>query len=285
MQALANIKPVDYLIIGNLTQDLTPQGYVLGGTAAYAALTAKALGLRVGLVTSCAAGLLLPELEGIQIVRYPSEYTTTFENLYTSSGRVQYLHKTAQLLTTGVTPECWKAAPIVHLGPVANEVAPALVESFPHSMVGLTLQGWLRGRGNDGRVSYNAWPQAYKTLKKVKAAVLSIEDVENNEHRIEELQAASSVLAVTEGAAGARVFWRGDQRRFRSPRVKEIDPVGAGDIFATAFFYRLHQTQDPWEAASFAVKLAATSVTRRGLQGIPTSSEVEACMVEIISRV
>lgn len=46
-------QPVDYLVIGHVTQDLTPSGPVLGGTAAYAALTARAMGLRVGVVTAC----------------------------------------------------------------------------------------------------------------------------------------------------------------------------------------------------------------------------------------
>jgi sugar/nucleoside kinase (ribokinase family) len=62
-----------------------------------------------------------------------------------------------------------------------------------------------------------------------------------------------------------------------------VDATGAGDIFAAAFFARLHQTRDPWEAARFATNLASHSVTRVGLSGIPTREEVEGCLMEVLS--
>jgi len=69
----------------------------------------------------------------------------------------------------------------------------------------------------------------------------------------------------------------------RPPQVQELDATGAGDIFAAAFFARFHQTRDPWEAARFAVNLAAHSVTRPGLSGIPTRTEIEHCKMEVLS--
>jgi sugar/nucleoside kinase (ribokinase family) len=61
-----------------------------------------------------------------------------------------------------------------------------------------------------------------------------------------------------------------------------VDATGAGDIFAAAFFIRLFKTRDPWEAARFATLIASRSVTRIGLNGIPTQSEIEACMMEVL---
>jgi sugar/nucleoside kinase (ribokinase family) len=61
-----------------------------------------------------------------------------------------------------------------------------------------------------------------------------------------------------------------------------VDPTGAGDIFAAAFFTRLLSTRDPWEATRFATLVASCSVTRVGLGGIPTPSEIEECMLEIL---
>jgi sugar/nucleoside kinase (ribokinase family) len=111
--------------------------------------------------------------------------------------------------------------------------------------------------------------------------VISINDVDNNEARVEEMASACRVLAVTEGARGTRLYWNGDIRRFRPPEVKEIDNIGAGDIFAAAFFVRLFTTRDPWEAARFATLLSAYSVTRSGLDSIPTSEEIQESMVEV----
>ena len=48
MYRIAPLEPIDYLIIGHLTRDLLPNGTRLGGTAAYAALTARALGHACG---------------------------------------------------------------------------------------------------------------------------------------------------------------------------------------------------------------------------------------------
>ena len=60
------------------------------------------------------------------------------------------------------------------------------------------------------------------------------------------------------------------------------DATGAGDVFAAAFFVRLLETRDPWEAARFANRVAAVSVTRPGLQGIPTPTEVQQCLIEVL---
>jgi len=279
---LTPLEPINYLIIGHLTRDLTPSGPRLGGTAAYAGLTAQALGLRVGIVTSWGAEIPLGNLRHIPIISYPAEQSTTFENIYTEKGRIQILHSLAPRLDYHMIPEPWRQAPIVHLGPVAQEVEPGLVRRFPTSLVGLTPQGWLRAWDASGHVHASEWPEATFTLEQSGAAVLSIEDVQNDESRIEEMAAAARILVVTEGAAGARVYWNGDVRRFHPPQVEEIDPVGAGDIFAAAFFIRLYLTRDPWESARFANQVAATSVTRKGLEGIPTPEEIQEYLIEVL---
>jgi sugar/nucleoside kinase (ribokinase family) len=87
---------------------------------------------------------------------------------------------------------------------------------------------------------------------------------------------------VTENAAGAVLYWNGDRRRFRAPQVTEVDPTGAGDVFAAAFFTRLFTTRDPWEATRFATLIATRSVTRVGLEGIATAPEIEECRTEIL---
>ena len=92
------------------------------------------------------------------------------------------------------------------------------------------------------------------------------------------------ILAVTEAAAGSRVYWNGDLRRFHPPKIEEVDPTGSGDIYAAAFFYRLWITRDPWEAARFATNLAAFSITRSGLIGIPTIEEIQSCLVEVLQK-
>jgi sugar/nucleoside kinase (ribokinase family) len=116
MSVLVPLEPVDYLIIGHLSCDITPNGPRLGGTAAYSALTARALGLRVGIVTAWGGEVPLDLLDGIQVRVVATEHSTTFENLYKPEGRVQFLHHEAPDLTYEHIPETWRRAPIVHIG-------------------------------------------------------------------------------------------------------------------------------------------------------------------------
>ncbi len=284
MQNLARIEPIDYLVIGHLTQDLTPAGPIFGGTVTYASLTARALGLRVGVVTAFPPELPLPNWDGIVIAAYPSSQATTFENIYTPEGRLQILHHRAEELNYSHIPETWRSTPLVHLGPVAREVDPKLVRMFPDAFVGATPQGWLRDWNHNGNVFFGDWPEASYVLEQVSAAVLSIEDVRGDERVIEDMAAHIRVLVVTEGPAGARVYWNGDVRRFPAPREVEADATGAGDIFAATFFHRLQTTRDPWEACRCANNLAAASVTRSGIQGIPSPQEVRSCLIEVIEE-
>jgi len=61
-----------------------------------------------------------------------------------------------------------------------------------------------------------------------------------------------------------------------------VEDTGAGDIFAACFFHRLQETNDPWEAARFAVQLAACSVTRRHFASIPTQQEISNARMQVI---
>jgi len=282
MFSLQPLEPVDYLAIGHLTVDVTPGGLSLGGTVAYAALTAKALGLRVGIVTAWGGEIPLGPLDGMHLISYPSERSTTFENTYSEHSRNQILHHTAPILNYPIIPDVWRTASIVHLGPVAQEVEPDLVRRFPSAFIGVTPQGWMRTWDQQGRVHFSEWPEASFVLANCGAAVISLEDVKGNEERVEELATHSRILAVTEGPLGVRVYWNGDIRRFHPPDVEVSDATGAGDVFAAAFFTRLWTTRDPWESARFATQLAAISVTRPGLEGIPTEEEIDECMVEVL---
>jgi sugar/nucleoside kinase (ribokinase family) len=276
------IEPIDYLLIGHLTRDLTPTGATLGGTAAFSALTARALGLRVGVVTSFGTDLNPVELSGIPIAVSPSEYTTTFENVQTPEGRIQYCYHQADRLNLSHVPELWRSAPVVHLGPVAQEVEISLALAFPEALLGVTPQGWLRKWDGDGRVYRTEWPEATFVLQHADVTILSLEDVQGDEQIIEDMAASCRILVVTEGKEGSSVYWNGDIRHFRPPLEDEIDSVGAGDIFSAAFFFRYSATHNPWEAARFATQLAAASVTRVGLSGVPTPEEVQSSMMEIL---
>jgi sugar/nucleoside kinase (ribokinase family) len=282
MPDLVPLEPVDYLVIGHIAHDLSPDGTRLGGTAAYSALTARALGLRVGVVTASAPDTSIESLNGILVFSIESTRNTTFENIYTPEGRVQYLRAQATRIDFHNIPETWRNASIIHLGPIANEMDTVLPKGFSPSLLGITPQGWMRQWDTEGLVSTGEWRNADSALTRAGAVVLSREDIRENEELIEYMAHQTRVLVVTEGAAGCVLYWNGDRRRFRAPEVKEVDATGAGDIYATAFFIRLFNTRDPWEAARFATLIASNSVTRVGLAGVPTLQEIEQCMMQVL---
>jgi sugar/nucleoside kinase (ribokinase family) len=271
--------PVDYLVIGHVAKDLTPAGPRLGGTVSYAGLTAHALGYHTALVTACDSDLDLSPLASLAFRPIPSVTSTTFENIYHSVGRQQYLRAQATALTFAAIPAAWRLAAIVHLGPIAHEiphdVVLALAAAAPGQLIGLTPQGWLRQWNESGAVRPAAWPEALNVLPNVGAVVLSLEDVLGDWQIVNQWAAVAPVLVVTQGAHGCTVFVRGQSpQTFTPPPQAELDPTGAGDVFAAAYFIRLHETRNPYAAAQFANHVAAQSVTRLGLAGVPTPAEV-----------
>ena len=275
-------EPVDYLVVGHVAHDLTPNGPRLGGTAAYAALTARALGYRVGIVTSAGPETSLQALDGIPVFSVESPRSTTYENIYTAQGRVQYLRARASHIDLNSVPDVWKQSSIVHIGPIADEVDSTLPAGFSPALLGLTPQGWMRQWDPDGRVSPKQWATPEPALKNAGVVVLSREDVGGDDELIEHMASLTRVLVVTEADAGCVLYWHGDRRRFRAPKVEEVDATGAGDVFAASFFTRFFSTRDPWEAARFATLIASHSVTRTGLEGIPTPQEIEASLMEVL---
>lgn len=280
---LISIAHPDYLVIGHVTADLVDSSVFLGGTATFSALTSHALGMRPGIITSCAQDLDLSALEHFWLHNNPSLHSTTFENHSDGVERLQYLYHTAQPLDIKNLPSFVTPPKIVHLGPVANEVDPAIIEKFEGSLKCLTPQGWFRTVDKSHRVCLQAWEEAEIILPKADIAVISEEDVQYDEEVISKCASLIQILVVTENFKGARVYWHNDARFIKAPEVKYVDDTGAGDIFATAFFYRYLTTKDPWEAGRFATLLASWSVTRNYLDSIPLPEEITRAKMELLS--
>ncbi|HEX6122516.1 MAG TPA: PfkB family carbohydrate kinase [Ktedonobacterales bacterium] len=291
--------PPEFIVIGHATRDLAPDGdWRLGGTVSFAALTARRLGLRAGIVTSgpaevlAALGALAP---GVAIAAIPSPDASTFENSYHDGHRKQYLRGRAAPITLAAIPERWREAAIVLLAPLAQEVDPAIAAAFPQALVGATPQGWLRQWDADGFVLPAPLGAAAGALPHLAALVLSQEDlVPANGHRLPPppgvpttpSEAAALVTAwarvvphvvMTEGKDGAWLWTNGRApERFAAYPMREVDPTGAGDVFAAAFLCRLRATGDPRGAVDFAQRVAGLSVEHVGATGIPTPAELAA---------
>lgn len=269
---------IDYLLIGHLTADLHTTGRVAGGTVAYAARTAWAFGLRVGVVTSAAPneGLLAALTPYAEVIVIPSDHTTTFENRYTPAGREQVIHAIATPITPDAIPQMWRSAPLVHLAPIADEVDPHIAALFAGSRVMATLQGWLRRWDQTGRVYFKRLHDL-NALRSLDLIVLSAEDIREAPELEQDLAKVANGVFITQAEQGGVYYQRGQWARYTTPQVDGIHPTGAGDIFATSLFAAWQRTDDLARSAQIAAQLAAISVTRVGLDSAPTPAEVAVC--------
>lgn len=268
----------DYLVIGHVTRDLVAGGGCrIGGTATFAAMTARALGYSVAVLTSADGALPLEAtLDGIALHVVPAASSTTFENIYYNGRRRQYLRGVAAPLEPEHVPAAWRGARIVHLGPLAQEIGPAMVDHFPAAaLIGVTPQGWLRRWDDTGLVAPRPWASAAHVLRRADAMVLSLEDVGGDQAELERYLSLARLAAVTQSWQGAVLHCGGRSMSFPAYNVPEVDPTGAGDVFAAAFFIRLSETGDPEEAARFANAAASYSVQGEGCSTIASREAVE----------
>jgi sugar/nucleoside kinase (ribokinase family) len=273
------VEQPDFLVVGHVAKDLSEEGWLLGGTAAYSALTARNLGRRVAVLTSAGADLALDQsLEGMQLVCLPSPVTTTFLNVCENEGRHQYIGTVANSISTDSIPPDWRNTPIVHLGPIAGEFDEAMIDSFQASLLGLTPQGWLRQWDTEGRVSPRRWSEAARVLPRLDALFVSEEDLAGEAGPLRGQLHLARLAVVTEGARGATLHLQGRARRFPAIETQAVDTTGAGDVFAAAFLVRLEETGHPEEATNFANVAASLSTKKAGIASVPRREQIEALM-------
>lgn len=273
----------DYLLIGHATADLTPNGRLLGGTVSFAARVVRSFGLTTGVLTSAAPDEpVLADLKpyASELVLLPAESTSTFENIYTPSGRIQYLRGVASKIGPQDVPTGWLKSPLVHLAPLTDEVDPQIAHQFKDATVMLTLQGWLRRWDADGRVRFKRWFDP-AVLEDIDIVVFSEEDIAEAPDLEQEFAAVVRHLLVTRAENGGTYYYQGQPTNYTSPQVELVHPTGAGDVFAASLLCALHILGGNMTAAiQVAAELGATSVTRFGLDGTPTPEEVQKALAE-----
>jgi sugar/nucleoside kinase (ribokinase family) len=262
------------LAIGHVTWDLRPEGRVIGGTAAYAGITAARLGLKAAILTSCGPGLLSEDpLPGVEVRSVSARQSTVFENRYEGGGRTQRLLGHARRLGPADLPNDWRHVPLVLLGPVAKEVSPLLAGCFPGAMLAVTPQGWMRSWDSTGAVQLQPWRRPGPVLKHTSVLIVSHHDLTPAE--AESYAAKVPTLAITLGSKGSRLHSQGAWLDIPSFPVDTVDPTGAGDVYAAALLVRLQEGAEPFDAARFASCAASFVVQAVGTAGIPTRAQVE----------
>jgi sugar/nucleoside kinase (ribokinase family) len=272
-----------YLLVGHVTRDLhDDSSFTIGGTVTYASVVARQLDWRPVIVTAANPDFNPPAyLADVDWRILPSAEITTFRNEYDAHGnRRQTIGPVAEPIRAVDIPADCQQATLVHLCPLAQELAPSITDLFANRPMIATPQGWMRYWDEQGVVSVGDWAGAAELLPRLQAAVVSIEDIEGNWAIAERWAAQIPVLIVTQGEKGCTILHQGRRQAVPPRPAQPVDPTGAGDVFAAAFFIRLHEVDNLWQAARFANVTASMAIEREGPEGAPTRQEIEAYLAQ-----
>lgn len=271
----------DFVAIGHVTLDRFGESTRPGGSALYTAVTAHRLGLSVGLLTSHGDEFPLDVIPSkIEVVTVPADETTLFEHRHEAAGRVSHVRAVASPLTVADVPEDWRDASLTLLAPVVDEVDPMIATLFTDGAVGAAAQGWVRHVQPDGLVIPRPWQSPERLLQSVQALFLSREDIRGQEAEVLEWFQRMPVGVLTADRAGALLFVNGERYEVQPRPASEVDPTGAGDVFAATFLIQYQREGDPWLAAAAAACAGSLAVEGEGWSTVADRATLDAALAD-----
>jgi sugar/nucleoside kinase (ribokinase family) len=265
------------LALGHVTRDRLAGREVLGGAVSYAALCARRLGWRAAVATAAGPDFdAARELPGVEAFVARGAATSRFVNVYADDGtRRQVLEARARDVEPALVPEAWRTPEALLLAPVAGELGAHAARAFEAEVVGALAQGFVRAFDAEGRASPRAWDDAAADLDGVHVLFLSEHDLPDAGAGARELLRVVPMVALTRGWRGLTLITRRSEHEVPSLPRAEVDPTGAGDVFAAAFLVRYHECGDPLEAAAFAACAASCAVEGLGAEALGERAEIE----------
>ena len=302
----APARSFDYVTVGHVTVDViaAEQTRRPGGGAFYSALQAARLGLRTMILTQGSPPelerLLEPYRKELELCIFPAPASTTLLTSGSGTTRTQRVLAWAGQIATTVAVD----AAIFHLAPVARETSATWRGHA--DFVGLTPQGLARAwhvesesseaqAGNEqaGTAQADAaqgrgivpapLPTDRSSVEKLlprgcDAVVLSEQERAACAPLLAAAAAGGATIAITAGAGATSVqLPNGEVTKVQAPAVvNPQDDLGAGDVFAAAFFVALHEGQTPARAAAYGNAAAAIRIEGEGANAIGDRGAIEA---------
>jgi hypothetical protein len=303
----------DYLTVGHVTRDAIVRSkrglvYQPGGSAFYSALQAARLGLRTLIITQGVPheieALLAPYLDELELRVIPAEHTTTLDTRSHGTSRTQRLLAWAGPILEPLELD----TRILHLAPIARETPVSW--SGRARFVGITPQGLVRSwRGHEtvpllqldtgsllGDIPLS--PPGLEVLEgdispialnpellpaSFDAAVISEQECRSCHSLFPAAQLCGAHVAVTAGSRPTTVHLPAREagsvvQTSLPPAVDARDDIGAGDVFAAAFFIALADGRTPLQAATFGNAAAAVRIAGEGPGAIAGNTEIEAAL-------
>ena len=209
-------------------------------------------------------------LSGIRVVRLDSPGRTRFVNRYDAAGRrdQSLLSRAAPIPEAALRDALGELPPrsAVLYAPVADELpGDGPLPRPPGAFVAAAPQGMLRRWDAGGRIRLRWGAGIASRLAGLDLVVLAEGELPAGTETL------GRCLAVTRGRLGATLRRPGHpDLEVPAARAAEVDPTGAGDVFAAALAVSLWRRWPLERAAGVAAAAAALSVEAPGTSGIPT---------------
>jgi hypothetical protein len=303
----------DYITVGHVTRDAIedrPDGTVSqpGGGAFYSALQAARLGLRTLILTQGVPEeiemLLEPYREELEVHVIPAAHTTALSTRGCGTERVQRVLAWAGEMVDRGTVELDTS--ILHLAPVAHEIPTAW--SAAADFVGITPQGLIRHWQERqevplvqldapsllgdiplssldagllaGEISLTPLDPAMLPPR-FQAAVIGEQECDSCHALFAAARHCGACVAVTAGSRPTTVHQPNTDSssvvQAAVPRALVVrDDLGAGDVFAAAFFISLRNGSSVPRAAAFGNAAAVARIAGVGPDAIAGRTQIEA---------
>ncbi len=267
----------ELLCIGHMCHDRIEGGHRLGGTASYISMMSAHLGVHTVLITSVGEDFKYWHRihdSSIQTHNVIAKLTTEFENIYTDNGRKQFMHKRARTIGAQDIPDELRQIPIVKLCLIADELDSTVVPLFADAFVAASIQGWLRQKDPESGLITSKGLD-YQLLAGIDMVFLSLDDIDGDRSELDKLCKAVDTVIVTNGLNPVLIYR--DKAVLEMPvfPVTELDPTGAGDVFAASFLVHYQRTQSLLLAGAYAHSAASYVVEHHGIY-LPPVADIES---------
>lgn len=267
----------DYTTVGHVTVDVMSDGTRRpGGSAFYSALQAARLGQRTLILTQGVPGeieeLVGPYRKELEVEILSAPRTTTLQSAGSDAAHTQRVLSWAGPIDENVVID----TSILHLAPVARET-PGRWRGRA-DFVGLTPQGLVREWTGEAGEIFLASPDSHRIPDRCDAVVLSEHEQASCAGLISSTMETGTLVAVTAGASATTILLPGElTETVDVPAVEDPrEDVGAGDVFAAAFFVALAEGETAGRAAAFANAAAGVRMGGASAEAIGGRTAVEA---------
>jgi len=260
-------KKLKIIVIGHITLDEFEGNLIPGGSAYYCSQTYLALGAEVKLISIVGDDFQFNEVfTGMDVFVKRMGKTTQFKNIYEKdSPRKQISLAQAESIRPDEIPEDFKECDVLHLVPVLGEVdISQWVSCIKSMLVAVGLQGWLRRINPSKVVLSKKCDISNEEYKSINLLCMSEDDIKGQPELLEKVVKLVPVVALTHGAKGYDLYRNGVKNSYGVFRTFEVDPTGAGDVFASGLVHSLAAGKPDTESGYIGAGLASVIVEEVG---------------------